>query len=105
MIPVRHWPAADLLRASTSDGAAALGWPDAGRLEPGALADFVTVGLGSVRLAGARPETLLESVLFAGTAADVRDVVVGGRRVVREGRHVSLDVPRELDEAIGAVLP
>ena len=100
-----HWPAADLLRAATADGAAALGWHDAGRLEAGALADFVTVGLDSVRLAGARPETLLESVLFAATAADVRDVVVGGRRVVRDGRHVALDVPRELDEAIGAVLP
>jgi formiminoglutamate deiminase len=99
-----HWPAADLLRAATADGAAALGWHDAGRLEVGALADFVTVGLESVRLAGARAETLLESVLFAATAADVRDVVVGGRRVVRDGRHVSLDVPRELAQAIGAVL-
>jgi formiminoglutamate deiminase len=99
-----HWPAADLLRAATADGAAALGWPDAGRLEPGALADWVTVGLDSVRLAGARPETLLESVLFAATAADVRDVVVGGRRVVRDGRHATIDVSRALDEAIGAVL-
>jgi formiminoglutamate deiminase len=99
-----HWPAADLLRAATADGAAALGWHDAGRLEVGALADFVTVGLDSVRLAGARAETLLESVLFAATAADVRDVVVGGRRIVRDGRHLSLDVPRELAQAIGAVL-
>ena len=99
-----HWPAPDLLRAATADGAAALGWPEAGRLEPGALADWVTVGLDSVRLAGARPETLLESVLFAATAADVRDVVVGGRRVVRDGRHATIDVPRALDEAIGAVL-
>jgi formiminoglutamate deiminase len=99
-----HWPAAELLRAATADGAAALGWPEAGRLEPGALADWVTVGLDSVRLAGARPETLLESVLFAATAADVRDVVVGGRRVVRDGRHTTIDVPRELDRTIAAVL-
>ena len=100
-----HWPAADLLRAATADGAAALGWPEAGRLEAGALADWMTVGLDSVRLAGARPGTLLESVLFAATAADVTDVVVGGRRVVRDGRHATIDVPRALDEAIGAVLP
>jgi formiminoglutamate deiminase len=99
-----HWPAADLLRAATAGGAVALGWPETGRLEPGALADWVTVGLDSVRLAGARPETLLESALFAATAADVRDVVVGGRRVVRDGRHATIDVPRALDEAIGAVL-
>jgi formiminoglutamate deiminase len=100
-----HWAAADLLRAATADGAAALGWPEAGRLEAGALADWVTVGLDSVRLAGARPETLLESVLFAATAADVREVVVGGRRVVRDGRHVTIDVAWELDAAVGAVLP
>ncbi len=100
-----HWPAADLLRAATTDGAAALGWPEAGRLEAGALADLVTVGLDSVRLAGARPDTLLESVLFAATAADVRDVVVGGRRVVEDGRHATIDVPRALGESIAAVLP
>jgi formiminoglutamate deiminase len=99
-----HWPAADLLRAATADGAAALGWPEGGRLAVGALSDWVTVGLDSVRMAGARPETLLESVLFAATAADVREVVVGGRRVVRDGRHATIDVPRALDEAIGAVL-
>ncbi len=98
-----HWRAADLLRAATAHGAAALGWPEAGRLEAGALADWVTVGLGSVRLAGARPETLLESVVFAATATDVRDVVVGGRRVVRDGRHATIDVARELEAAIGAV--
>ncbi len=41
--------------AATAGGAGALGWPDAGRLEAGRLADFVTVGLDSVRLAGTRP--------------------------------------------------
>ena len=101
-----HWRAADLLTAATAGGAASLGWPEAGRLEVGALADWVTVGLDSVRLAGARLETLLESVLFAATAADVRDVVVGGRQIVADGRHLLVDdVPRALDQAIGAVLP
>jgi formiminoglutamate deiminase len=99
-----HWPAAELLTAATATGAASLGWSEAGRIAVGAPADLVTVGLGSVRLAGARPATLLESVVFAATAADVREVVVAGRRVVTGGRHVSMDVPRALDEAIGAVL-
>jgi formiminoglutamate deiminase len=101
-----HWPAPDLLDAATSVGAASLGWPDAGRLAPGALADFITVRQDSVRLAGESPETLLESLVFAATSADVRDVVVGGQRVVAYGRQVRVgDVPAALTAAIGAVLP
>jgi formiminoglutamate deiminase len=93
-----HFTAATLLTAATNH--AALGWPEAGRLEAGAPADLVTVSLDSVRLAGTRPETALESVVFAGAATDVRDVVVGGRRVVADGRHVTIDVPRALEAAI-----
>ena len=100
-----HWGAAGLLRAATAGGYAALGWPEGGRLAPGALADFTTVGLGSVRLAGAEPETLLESIVFAATAADVREVVVGGRRVVADGRHTLVDdVPGALNAAVAEVL-
>ena len=38
-----HHRPADLLRAATAGGADALGWPDAGRLQVGMLADFVSV--------------------------------------------------------------
>jgi formiminoglutamate deiminase len=93
--------AADLLRAATVDGHRSLGWPDAGRIEPGALADLVCVRLGSVRTAGTRPEQALEAAVFAATAADVTDVVVGGRVVVRGGTHRWLDVEGELARAVG----
>jgi formiminoglutamate deiminase len=89
-----------LLSALTSDGYRCLGFEDGGRIEPGMLADLVTVGLDSVRLAGTNPEHALESVVFAGSAPDVRHVIVGGRFVVRDGAHVALDVPRELEAAI-----
>jgi cytosine/adenosine deaminase-related metal-dependent hydrolase len=36
------------------------------------------------------------SLVFAAGAGDVRDVMVGGRWVVRDGAHVALDVPAEL---------
>ena len=39
-----HHTAAALLRAASEDGHACLGWPDAGRIAPGARADLVTVG-------------------------------------------------------------
>ena len=101
-----HWSAAALLRAATEAGAGSLGWPETGRLAVGALADLVTVGLSSVRLAGTRPPTLLESVVFAAGAPDVREVVVGGRRMVTDGRHTAVDdVPAALDSAVAAVLP
>jgi formiminoglutamate deiminase len=100
-----HWSAASLLRAATVDGHATLGWPEAGRLVEGAPADLVTLALDSVRLAGAQPETLLESVVFAATATDVTDVIVGGRHVVADGRHLLVDdVPAALDAAVEAVL-
>jgi cytosine/adenosine deaminase-related metal-dependent hydrolase len=45
-------------------------------------------------------------VVFAAGAPDVREVVVGGRRVVTDGRHTAMhDVPAALDSAIAAVLP
>ena len=95
--------AADLLRAATTDGHASIGWPEAGRIDEGAIADLVTVRLDSVRLAGTTPETALESVVFAATAADVRDVIAGGRRIVSRGRHTEVDVPAELAASIERV--
>jgi formiminoglutamate deiminase len=89
-----------LLRMAGEHGHGALGWPDAGRIEPGALADLTTIGLDSVRLAGTRPDDAIDAAVFAATAADVRHVVVGGKVVVVDGRHVSVDVPRELELAL-----
>ena len=42
-----------LARAATVAGHACLGWPEAGEIAPGALADLVTVALDTPRLAGA----------------------------------------------------
>ncbi|WP_345467401.1 formimidoylglutamate deiminase [Actinoallomurus oryzae] len=101
-----HWTAAELLTAATADGHAALGWPEAGRLAPGAYADLVTVTRDSVRLAGAAPDHLAESVVFAASPADVRHVVISGREVVRDGHHLLVDdVPAALTESIAAVTP
>jgi formiminoglutamate deiminase len=99
-----HWTAAALLRAASEDGHAALGWPDAGTLEPGALADFTTVALDSVRTAGPVPRLGAEAAVFAASAADVRHTVVAGRHVVRDGAHALVpDVPSALADAIAAV--
>jgi formiminoglutamate deiminase len=96
--------AASLAQAATAAGHASLGWPEAGALAPGALADLITVSLDSVRLAGTAGEDVLATVMFAATAQDVRSVVIGGRDVVAEGRHLLVeDVPGLLAAAIRAV--
>ncbi|MGW5046151.1 formimidoylglutamate deiminase [Streptomyces griseoluteus] len=99
-----HWTAAALLRAATEDGHAALGWQEAGAIEPGRLADFTTIALDSVRTAGPPPRLGAETAAFAASAADVRHTVVGGRQVVRDGAHTRVpDVPSALADAIGAL--
>jgi formiminoglutamate deiminase len=91
-----HWSAAELLAAATVEGHSALGFRDAGRIERGQRADLVTLDLGSPRTAGcgATPET----AVFAAGAADVVQVVAGGRVVHRaEDTH---DVGAALDRVL-----
>jgi formiminoglutamate deiminase len=92
--------APDLLRAATAGGYAALGWPDGGRLEAGALADLTTLSLDSVRLAGTAREHAVAAAVFAAGAADVRHVMTGGRWIVRDGEHTGFDVSAALREAL-----
>jgi formiminoglutamate deiminase len=100
-----HFGAAALAAAACGAGHACLGWPEAGEIVPGAVADLVTVRLDTPRLAGAAALSALESVIFAGTAADVSQVVISGRDVVRDGQHLLVpDVPAALSAAIGPLL-
>ena len=99
-----RFDAAALLRAATFAGHRALGWSDAGALAVGMRADFVAVDVESVRTAGGGPT--LDTAVFAGTAADVTDVVVDDRYVVRDRQHLLVDdVTGELARSISAVLP
>jgi formiminoglutamate deiminase len=93
----------ELLFAATAGGYASVGWPEGGMIRAGGLADLVAFDLETVRLAGTPDGQLIDGLVFAGAAADVRDVLVGGSFVVRDGQHVSLNVSRELQEAIGGV--
>jgi formiminoglutamate deiminase len=87
-----------LLHAATVGGQYALGWTDAGQFLVGQRADLVAVDVNSIRTAGgdATPET----VVFAASAADVTDVVIDGRVVVADRRHVRVDAAADLRSAI-----
>ncbi len=98
-----HHTAADLMTGATEAGHRSIGWSDVGTLRVGAAADLVSVRLDTVRTAGGDAGTALDTVVFAGSAADVHSVVVAGRQVVRDGRHVSVDVAAALASSIAAL--
>ena len=78
--------AARLFHCATSNGAESIGAPG-GQIETGHPADFFTVDLDDPSIAGATEDDLLSSIVFAQSRAAVRDVVIGGRRIVEDGRH------------------
>ena len=98
--------AVSLLAAGTGGGAAAIGWPECGRIATGAAADLVTVSLDSPQLAGARSggtASLAAHVVFAAGARDVVNVIVGGVEVVQGGEHLLLgDVAGRLERSVAA---
>jgi len=92
-----------LLEAATLDGQHALGWTDAGTLSVGARADLVAVDLGSIRTVGGGAS--VENVVFAATAADVTDVIIDGRSVVADRRHLGMaNVEAALAESISELM-
>lgn len=100
-----YWAAHELLAAATAAGHQAIGWPEAGRICVGALADLVTIDLRSPRLARAADDHLVELAALSACAADVTHVVSSGRVVVAEGRHVVVgDVAGALRKSITAVV-
>jgi formiminoglutamate deiminase len=97
-----HQPA-DLLAAATAAGYESLGWSGGGRIAAGAPADFVSVSFAGPRLAGAGLENdPLAAVVFGASSGDVRDVVVAGEHLVRDGVHQRVDVPAALASSIAA---
>jgi cytosine/adenosine deaminase-related metal-dependent hydrolase len=61
------------------------------------------VRLDGVRLAGVDHDDPVPMLVAAASAADVADVVVGGRHVVRDSDHERLDVAAGLRAAIAGV--
>jgi hypothetical protein len=57
-----------------------------------------------MRLAGLDPAAGVAGLVFAATASEVTDVVVGGRTIVRNRSHVTIpDVAHDLRRAITSV--
>jgi formimidoylglutamate deiminase len=78
--------AARLFDCATINGAASINAPG-GSLETGRPGDFFTVDLNDPSIAGAASDDLLSAIVFSLSRTAIKDVVVGGRRIVENGRH------------------
>ena len=95
--------AAQLFDCATVHGARSLA-VRGGELTPGAFADFFTVDLKDVSIAGNSVEDLLPILVFSLNRSSIRDVVVNGRFILRDQRHALQDEIvaryRELHETV-----
>ena len=90
----------DVFDAATVGGARALGRGDLGRLAPGCRADVVLVDVAAPSMMPLREP--LRSLVYVAAERAVRDVYVDGRRVVADGRVLTMDyavASRALGEA------
>ena len=78
--------ATPLFHAATVGGARSLGAPG-GALEVGRPGDFFTVNLFDPSVAGAEPGAVLNIIVFSLERRAVREVWIGGRQLVTNGRH------------------
>lgn len=94
--------ASQVLHAATAGGSAAIGFPEAGVLEAGKLADVIAVDLGGTAAAPIRAAEALAFLGYGATGADVREVWVGGRHLYENGKHLTLDKHEVLERARSA---
>lgn len=78
--------AAKLFECATENGAISIGGK-CGSLAEGLAADFFTVDLNDPSLAGSSEDDLLSTIVFSLARTAIKDVVVGGRKIVEDGRH------------------
>ncbi len=78
--------AARLFDCATLCGAQSTG-AQTGALESSRPADFFTVDLNDSSIAGASPDELLACILFSLARTSIRDVCVGGKLIIEDGRH------------------
>ncbi len=91
-------PARAALRLATFAGARAMGLQDEiGSLEVGKRADVTVIDLARLHTTP-RPD-IVSSIVYAAQASDVRDVLVDGRSLMRDGKLSSLNEREVLREA------
>jgi 5-methylthioadenosine/S-adenosylhomocysteine deaminase len=90
-------PAQKALDMATVDAAKCLGagnW--LGSLEPGKKADIVILDCARACMLPISPATAVTNIVYCSTAQSVRDTIIDGRFVLRNGKAVGVDEPKIL---------
>lgn len=88
-----NWTAPEFLGMAVRNGRAAIGAPSDGTLQPGAPADFTILDYDALDrddIVSTDPISLLFS---RGNSSVVRDVIVAGRTIVKDGIVAGVDLP------------
>jgi cytosine/adenosine deaminase-related metal-dependent hydrolase len=86
----RWLTAAETIRLGTRSGADLLGLPHAGRIERGADADLVFLPLDNIDFVPLNDP--VNQIVTCADSASIKDVMIGGRFVLRDGRVVPVDM-------------
>lgn len=89
-----------LWRDAAQHGAQAIG-QRAGAIAVGRRADWLVLDASHASLVGAAADAALDHLIFAGGEAAIRDVMVAGRWVIKDGRHAAEE---ELRPRFGALM-
>jgi 5-methylthioadenosine/S-adenosylhomocysteine deaminase len=92
-------PASRALRMATIDGANAIGIGDeVGSVETGKKADLILISLAKLELTP-RPVDIVSGIVYASQPSDVRTVIIDGQLVKSDGKLLTLDEQRVIDNA------
>ena len=88
----RTWSNAGFLELAVRNGRRAIGAPGSGALQPGNAADFVVLDIGQLDRDAILPVDPLAMLFARGNANCVRDVVVNGCVISRNGQPTGVDL-------------
>jgi cytosine/adenosine deaminase-related metal-dependent hydrolase len=88
----------DLLTMALENGRLALNAPDGGRLEAGQAADLLVIDKALLDSDALMPVPPRDLVFARGRGGHIREVIVAGRSIVREGRVLGVDLDAAHDE-------
>lgn len=77
-------PAQTVLDMATRDGARALGLADLGSIEPGKLADIITLDATDINVQPLAKERIVSHLVYSASGLNVSEVIVNGKLLLRD---------------------